>query len=70
MMKLQVKYLGLKVFDPFKVWDKLKATLVSTILDNSKTIAGDKPEIIGKSQLIWDALHKQVLIHRLMNSNK
>lgn len=57
-------------FDPFKVWDKLKATLVSTILDNSKTIAGDKPEIIGKSQLIWDALHKQVLIHRLMNSNK
>ncbi len=56
-----------KGFDPFEVWNKMKTSLVNIILDNSKSIAGDKPEIIGKSNLIWDALYKQVLIYRLMN---
>ena len=51
--------------DPFKVWNELKTSLVNLILDNSKSIASDKPEIIGKSPLIWDALYNQVLIYRL-----
>ncbi|MBQ9790696.1 MAG: AIPR family protein [Clostridia bacterium] len=53
--------------NPFGVWKKLGSSLVNTILDNSKTVAGDKPEIIGKSQIIWDSLYNQVLIYKLKN---
>lgn len=51
--------------DPFKVWEEKKESIVSTILDNSK-IAGDSPDQIGKSSLIWDSLYNGIFIYRLM----
>ncbi|WP_425805570.1 AIPR family protein [Desulfitobacterium sp. Sab5] len=52
--------------DPFKVWEEKKESIVSIILDNSKTAAGDSPDQIGKSSLIWDSLYNGIFIHRLM----
>lgn len=56
--------------DPFKAWSDLKETIVNTILDNSKSIAGDKPEVIGKSSMIWDNLYTKILIYRLQKAIK
>ena len=52
--------------DPFKVWEDKKENIVSMILDNSKTVAGDSPDQIGKSALIWDSLYNAIFIYRLM----
>lgn len=52
--------------NPFEVWEEKKESIVSTILDNSKPIAGDSPDQIGKSSLIWDSLYNGIFIYRLM----
>lgn len=52
--------------DPFEVWEEKKESIVAIILDNSRTAAGDSPDQIGKSSLIWDALYNSVFIYRLM----
>ncbi|TJX12673.1 AIPR protein [Tissierella creatinini] len=52
--------------DPFKVWEEKKESIVTIILDNSRTAAGDSPDQIGKSSLIWDALYNSIFIYRLM----
>lgn len=52
--------------NPFEVWAAKKENIVTMILDNSKTVAGDSPDQIGKSSLIWDSLYKEIFIFRLM----
>ncbi len=52
--------------DPFKVWEDKKESIVSMILDNSRTVASDSPDQIGKSALIWDSLYNGIFIYRLM----
>lgn len=52
--------------NPFDVWKEKKETLVTTILDNSRS-SGDSPDQIGKSGLIWDSLFNCILIHKLMS---
>lgn len=55
--------------DPFKVWEDKKESIVSMILDNSKPVAGDSPDQIGKSALIWDSLFNAIFIYRLMKKS-
>lgn len=55
--------------DPFKVWKEKKESIVTIILDNSKTVAGDSPDQIGKSSLIWDSLYNGIFIYRLMKKS-
>ena len=52
--------------NPFDVWDEKKESMVSIILDNSRSAAGDSPDQIGKSSLIWDSLYNGIFIHRLV----
>ena len=42
--------------NPFDAWQKAKAFIVETIIDNSETYS-HSPEHIGKSKIIWDNLY-------------
>lgn len=54
--------------NPFKVWNDKKESIVSMILDNSRSVASDSPDQIGKSALIWDSLYNGIFIYRLMQN--
>jgi hypothetical protein len=50
------------VKDPFKVWDSIGSSLVSTVLDEKI----ENPDVIAKNPNLWSNLFKEVLIFGYM----